>query len=128
MSDEHKAKILCQLNLQAQELGVQYIGNDPEELAKLIGMVAASRAGRPPCFLRSYSPMARLCKQCDHFMECGERTIMPKMRLAPEELIECDMCDGDLIMVLYNDHGTVVDMGCSTPGCLNILSMQKARQ
>ena len=119
--------VLRQLNIQAQELGIQYVGADPAELAKIVTMMTAARAGKPACFLRSYSPEG-ICRTCDLYAECGQRSIEPRVSLEPVALVECRMpdCDGDLIVVLYDDKGDTVDYGCSTPGCPNTLYRQRS--
>lgn len=119
--------ILFRLNVDAQKLGIQYLGTDPQELAKIIAMAQASRRGKPPCFLRSFSAVDQLCRQCDEYQLCGDKTIVPHFVLEARPLLECDMCDGDLIIDLFDDHGHVVDQACSTPGCRNTHYQQQQR-
>lgn len=108
-------------------MGVQYLGSDTDQLARLIASMKEARSGMPPCYLRSYSPTDKLCHQCDVSAKCQERTIVPNFPTDAEEIEECSavMCDGDLHIELFNDRGDVIDRACSTPGCTNTLSKQR---
>lgn len=119
--------ILYQLNLEAHEMGLQYLGTDPAELAHLIEAMRRSRKGKPPCFLRSFSALDKLCRQCDWHDLCGEKTIIPVAVMRERELVPCDMCDGDFLIDLFDERGAVVDRACSTPGCRNTQVQQERR-
>jgi len=120
--------VLYNLNLEAHGRGVHYIGDDPVQLAKILSAVDAARKGKPPCYLRSFSPTDRLCKACELHDDCGESMILPRFTLEPMTIAECDLCDGDLHVALYNDKGEIVDYACSTMGCRNTLSQQRRRK
>jgi hypothetical protein len=121
-----KEEVLYALNLEAHAMGLHYLGEDPQELAQIISNARRAREGLPPCYRRSFGPADKLCRRCDLYDKCGEQTIFPEFALAGDEIEPCDWCDGDLVILLYDETGTVRDRACSTPGCRRTL--EKARK
>jgi len=117
-------RALHHLILRAQEMGIHYLGTDPAELDQLLDRMARAREGKPACYLRSFSPTG-VCRTCDYAAPCGAGTIIPSVDPDPIGLVECNQCDGDLFVLLYDDRGDVVDYGCSTPGCRNTMQRQQ---
>jgi hypothetical protein len=118
-----RESLLYRLNVDLQTLGLQYRGNDPEELGRILQQAQAERSDKPACFARSFDPRSILCQRCDLWDDCGKLTIPVERN--PKE---CDLCDGDLLIALYDDSGTIRDYGCSTPGCRNTERLQRRQK
>jgi hypothetical protein len=120
-------QVLYQLNRKLHSLGVQYVGDDPEAAAELLKTVQAERAGKPPCYSRSFVHDDLTCRQCEEFRSCCSSVVYPKFttEVPDQGLVSCEWCDGDFTVELFEDSGKVIDFGCSTDGCRNTWRRQK---
>jgi hypothetical protein len=121
--------VLFRLNLEAQQMGIQYLGSDPEALGDIVRSLRARRQGKPPCYAISFDPHDPLCRQCDHWDKCGLAAVSPRVDVMhPPPMEPCDLCDGDLFIELYDNGGVIRGWGCSTAGCRNTHHSQEQRR
>lgn len=122
------AKIKEDLQIQLQAFGYQYTGDDINEMRSLVKQIPKETQDLPDCWGRSFDPRSEACLRCELLKECGESAIQPRFDLVEPlvEPVECALCDGDLIIELFNDDGKIVDHACSTAGCGQTMSGQGA--
>ena len=108
---------LRQVNIVLAEFGVQYVGRAPAEALSALEKIRESLAGKPHCFARSVHPDDPVCRSCDEYLACRSGVVVPQFPRTAVDFQECDVCDGDLTVELYNEQGTIVDYGCTTEGC-----------
>jgi len=113
MADER----LWRARVALAAIGIEYLGSNVDQAEAILATEMISREDRPPCWRRSWKPSDPACARCDHYGECADRTPHPATVLIPAEIRECPLCDGDLLVPLYDGHGQTIGWACSTPGC-----------
>lgn len=117
------------LLVEAQELNIQYNGDDPVELHALITL-ARSDVGKDhpvPCFGLSYDPTNRCCRICQLRDPCADKDKRPRIEVLEAKLqpVPCDACGKGLLEIECEDEwGELRDYACSTKGCPNTIAIQ----
>lgn len=121
-----KAVIIADLQSKLRSLGYHYTGGDLNEMRKLVKDVTIEREEKPPCWRRAFDPKSEACLRCEIIKDCGENSIQPRFDLKDvlTEPVECDLCDGDLMIELIDESGAIVDYACSTDGCSQTMRRQ----
>jgi len=127
MSAVDKQQVLFRLNVDLQEMGIQYLGDDPQTAGDILKHLRARVGDKPACYLRSFDPHDPPCRKCDLWGSCSQGVVHARVDLteAPQEIVACRVCDGDLMVELFDDHGHIQDLACTTPGCSQTLNRQK---
>jgi hypothetical protein len=122
------------LMAEAQDLGLQYTGNDPVELDALVTMARLEAGDKHPvpCYGKSYDPTDRRCRICQLRKACADLDPSPRVEvLAPDgkpqlEPIPCGACaKGELSVELLDvEARTLRDYGCTTRGCQQTVGIQ----
>jgi hypothetical protein len=120
--------IIADLQSTLRSMGYHYTGDNLNEMQKLVKEISVERTGKPPCWKRAFNQKSEACLRCEIIRECGEASVQPKLDLTEllPEPIECALCDGDLIIELIDESGSIVDYACSTDGCSQTMSRQGA--
>ena len=105
------------LHAELQGYGLQFVGTNLEALKKIVLKLREERQERPRCFARSWEPRSPECGRCDHIDLCSDKTVICRVPSSPHDVEECDECDGDVLVELFNDKGQIIGHACSTPGC-----------
>jgi len=97
-----------------------------EAAREAVERIRVERAGRPPCYRRSYSRNSARCRLCLLATDCaGSATAATAVGEVAAET--CQSCTIGLLLVeLKDDAGAVLDYGCQTPGCTHTLLRQSA--
>ena len=114
---------------QAQELSIQYYGDDSAELHALVQLAMATKgdAHPVPCFGQSYDPINRGCRICTLRDRCADIDKKPRVELVSAKLqaVVCESCArGMLEVAVEDDAGNLRDFACTTAGCQNTVAVQ----
>ena len=118
------------LMVEARELGVQYNGDDVDELTAYILMARASadKSVPVPCFGVSYDPTDRRCRICQLRDACADKDKKPRIEILEPTLqaIPCGACGKGSLDVACEDEqtGQLRDYACSNVGCPNTVAIQ----
>lgn len=124
--EDRKAEIAA-LRAEARTYGVYLATTKIAEIRKTVAELRNARAGMPPCYWRSFDGRARECRICEVRNDCarGEPVAdhVPTEELRP---VSCHQCGTGSLDVEIADPETklVLEYGCSTPDCPNVLSAQ----
>lgn len=121
---------LKQLMTEAQDLGIQYYGDDPDELGMFIAMARAEAGKSHPvaCYGLSYDPTDRRCRICQLRNPCADLDRRPRIEVLDVSLqpVPCAVCGTGMLEVECEDPDThqLRDYACTRKGCPNTLSIQ----
>lgn len=132
MSDDtiHTNADFKTLTAEAHELGIQYTGDDADELTAFIAMARAERGKEHPvaCYGLSYDQTDRRCRICQLRNPCADLDKRPRVVVMEAKLqpIPCDVCGKGMLEVecVETETGILRDYACSTKGCPNTLAIQ----
>lgn len=116
---------------EAQELGIQYNGDDMDELEGFVQMARIKHGKEHPvkCYGLSYDPSDRRCRICQLKNPCADIDKRPRIQIcevAQLQPIPCDVCQAGSLEVECVDIETreLRDYACSNTGCQNSVSIQ----
>lgn len=123
-------QVLFQINTELQKLGIQYLGDDPQRAGDILRSEMALRDGLPACYQRNFDPHDMTCRRCDLWKRCGDGVTYARVDLTapPQQMTACRLCDGDLMIELFDGDGHIQDLACTTAGCKQTLNRQRKQQ
>jgi len=117
------------LLVEAQSLGIQYTGEDVDELFGFISLAKADvgREHPVPCFGIKFDPTDPRCRICQLKDPCADKDNQPRVEVLEAKLspVPCESCGkGDLEIECIDDYGALRDYACTTKGCPNSVAIQ----